>query len=591
MVDFMHRIRTLPASLGRGSAIGIFSLRVLAMTMTMALASAGDPCAAQIPSQAVKPPGDGKNLATEPTTNTLGVRFVEVPGTPVLFAQWETRVSDFATFVREAGYTWDFTANFPQSSDHPVVNVTMRDAMAYCNWLTKREQDAGAISNLQSYRLPTRKEWDAAVGLAAGRRDNAPSLELEKDKQRFPWGMEWPPPLQAGNLNFLEISGKDDGYTYTAPVGRFAPSAEGIYDLAGNVWEWTWDRDTQSESVGILRGGSWMYFRKECLLSSYQYEVPSTLRSSSVGFRCVFDDKRRVATFLAKAKERGDANKATASTGARREPMVTAEEVKKMRDEMNEKSKSGPQTVAGPKIPDPTTLTAARPGQPYTNLLGMKFLPVKGTPRVLVGVHEVRVQDYEAAMKSLGRSWNRKPAFTYTETHPMMNVTWQEAVKFCEWLTERDQKAGLIGPRARYRLPTDLEWSLAAGLTGEKGDTPQSRNLENREEYPWGKTEAPPPQSANLDSAKMTSGYQDSYSHTAPVGSFPPNALGFHDLAGNVAEWCEDAWPPVPGDRVIRGSSWLTSSADAMLSSARQHLGESSARPDTGFRVVLEFGS
>lgn len=583
----MNHIRALPTSLEQGSAAGLFSLRVL--VIAIALATAGNPCAAQVPSQEVRPSGDGKNPAPEPTINTLGVSFVEVPGTPVLLAQWETRVSDFAKFVRESGYTWDFTPNFPQSAEHPVVNVTMRDAMAYCNWLTQREQDAGVISKLQSYRLPTRKEWDAAVGLAAGRRDNAPTAELEKDKQRFPWGMDWPPPLEAGNLNFLEISGKNDGYTYTAPVGRFAPSAEGIYDLAGNVWEWTWDRDSQSESVGILRGGSWMYFRKECLLSSYQYEVPSTLRSSSVGFRCVFDDRRRAANFFAKAKELGEANKAAANTNARGESTVTAEEVKKMRDEIDEKSKAGRQTVTGPQIPDPTTLTAAKAGQPYTNLLGMKLLPLEGAPRILVGVDEVRVQDYEAAMKSLGRSWNRKPAFTYTETHPMMNVTWQEAVKFCEWLTERDRKGGLIGPNDRYRLPTDAEWSLAAGLTGEKGDTPQSRNLENREDYPWGKSEAPPPQSANLDSAKMTSGYQDNYSHTSPVGSFPPNALGLHDLAGNVAEWCEDAWPAVPGDRVIRGSSWLTSSADAMLSSARQHLGETSARPDTGFRVVLEF--
>jgi hypothetical protein len=333
-----------------------------------------------------------------------------------------------------------------------------------------------------------------------------------------------------------------------------------------------------------------MYFRKECLHSGYQYEAPSTLRSPSIGFRCVFDDRRRAAAFLAKARDAADVKKKTAAGGSTAGPStVSAEEVKKMRDELKSKSSAGSKSAAGSPLPDPSTLKPASPGQPHTNLLGMKLVPLEGAPQLLVGMHEARVQDYEAAMKALGSSWDRKPATVYAETHPIMNVTWQEAVRFCEWLSEQDRKAGLIGPGDRYRLPKDTEWSRAAGLAEEEGDTPESRHLKNREAYPWGKEEMPPSRSANLDSARMTNGYQDNFSHTAPVGSFAPNALGFHDLAGNVAEWCEDAWPSASAERVIRGSSWLTSSPEAMLTSARQHRPESSARPDTGFRVVLEF--
>ena len=123
-----------------------------------------------------------------PIKNSLGVPFIETAGTPVLIAAWETRVSDFAAFVRESGYVRDFKPHFPQSGDHPVVNVTMRDAMAYCNWLTKREQNAGKINELQSYRLPTGKEWDAAVGLASGRKPTPLAIELEEDKQKYPVG-------------------------------------------------------------------------------------------------------------------------------------------------------------------------------------------------------------------------------------------------------------------------------------------------------------------------------------------------------------------------------------------------------------------
>lgn len=516
--------------------------------------------------------------------SSLGVPFVEVPGTPVLFAVWETRVADYATFVRESGYTWEQKTHFPQSDDHPVVNVSMRDALAFCNWLTKREQDSGALNNVQSYRLPTRKEWDAVAGLASGRKADPLAIELEEDKQKFPWGREWPPSSLVGNLNFAEISNTDDGYIYTAPVGRFAPSAEGVHDLAGNVWEWTWDRETQSDSSGILRGGSWMYFRRECLLSSYLYEAPAFLRAPSIGFRCVMEDKRRSAVFLAKAREAGKDTVAKNRTAVASTSTVSPEAVQRMREEMDDKSREKGSGVA---LPDRSTLKSAEPGAAHTNSLGMILQPLGEGSTVLIGQHEVRVQDYEAAMTALQKTWARKPAFSYTGTHPIVNVTWREAVEFCDWLTTSERSAGLIGPQDRYRLPSDAEWSKAAGLVVETGDTPESRHLGDKAHFPWGSEPTPPSRSANLDTARMQ-GYQDNFSHTAPVGSFTPNALHLHDLAGNVAEWCGDLWSAGQDERVVRGSSWLTSLRDDMLTSARSHLPETAAKPELGFRVVLE---
>jgi formylglycine-generating enzyme required for sulfatase activity len=577
----MPCIRLFPASSQRVCRGRVFMAATLAMLVAWQIV----PTAL---GQVLTPDGKISPGAAPPQTgqmkNTLGVPFLETPGTPVLIAAWETRVSDFEAFVRESGYEWEFKPHFPQSGDHPVVNVTMRDAVAYCNWLTKREQDGGTINELQSYRLPTGKEWDAAVGLASGRKPTPLALELEEDKQRYPWGMDWPPSPQAGNLNFAEISGKDDGYTFTAPVGRFAPSPEGICDLAGNVWEWTWDRDSQSESVGTLRGGSWMYFRKECLLSGYHYDTPSTLRSPSIGFRCVFEDKRRSAVFLTKAREAEKGKQEDRSTVATA-PKMPDEEVQRMREEMRKKSE--PRPAAGPVLPDTATLKPAKAGETHMNTLGMVLRPLEGAAPALIGEHEVRVQDYEAGAKALGKPWDRRPTFTFADTHPIMNVTWKDAVQFCEWLTQRERAAGLIGPRDRYRLPTDLEWSRAAGLPDEKGDTPASRHLQDKTQYPWGTQSLPQSRTANLDSARM-SGFTDSFSHTAPVKSSPAEKTQLYDLAGNVAEWCEDAWAPGSGERVIRGSSWLTSANQDMLTSSRQHLSETLARPDVGFRVVLE---
>ncbi|HSI62473.1 MAG TPA: SUMF1/EgtB/PvdO family nonheme iron enzyme, partial [Candidatus Saccharimonadia bacterium] len=500
------------------------------------------------------------------------------------------RVSDFRQFVDDSGYSWNATPFFPQTASHPAVNVSLRDALAFCNWLTQREQASGALTKLQSYRLPTQREWDAAVGLATGRLPHPTPEDREKDQEAFPWGMEWPPPLRAGNFNSVELSGRDDGFPYTAPVGSFGSSPEGLADLAGNVWEWTWDQplggETSLQTSGVLRGGSWMYFRKECLLSAYQYKVPGDTRAPSIGFRYVLEDKPRTVAFLA-AMEKSNADVARQRRVELMEggQKVTAAEVEKMRQQMERRSTgTAPVAASGAvALPDPATLKPAQAGQPYLNPLGMSLRPLEEGGRNLIGEHEVRVQDYEAA----GQSWLDRPTFAINETHPIVNVSWEEANSFCEWLTAKDRASKLIPEGARYRLPSDMEWSRAAGLSVEGGDTPAARHLGNKTDYPWGREAVPPKQSANLDTARM-SGYQDIHTYTAPVGSFSPNSLHLYDLAGNVSEWCADAWPDIPNEKVVRGSSWLSFSPETLLTSARQHLPANAKKANVGFRVVLE---
>lgn len=462
--------------------------------------------------------------------------------------------------------------------------------MMFCAWLTQREQASGLLTRMQSYRLPTQREWDAAVGLAIGRSPQPTPQERERDTEAFPWGMEWPPPQGSGNFNSLEISGKNDGFSYTAPVGSFGTSPEGLADLAGNVWEWTWDQppggETNLQPSGALRGGSWMYFRKESLLSAYQYKVPGETRSPSIGFRYVLEDRPRMAAFLAQMEK----SKAEIARQRRSElmdgPQVTEDEVQKMREKMERRSADvlmpAPKSERVP-LPDVASLKPAQAGQPYTNTLGMSLRPLGAGGRVFIGEHEVRVQDYEAGSKP----WRNRPNFPVSEIHPVVNVSWEEANQFCEWLTGKDRAAKLIPEGARYRLPTDAEWSHAAGLEVDPGATPAERHLANKTDFPWGREAVPPKMSANLDTARM-SGYQDIYTYTAPVGSFSPNSLHVYDLAGNVSEWCSDEWPGASGEKVVRGSSWLSFSPDTLLSSARQHLPANAAKANVGFRVVLE---
>lgn len=514
-------------------------------------------------------------------TNSLGVKFVPVPGATVLFAVWETRVSDYEAFVRDATYAWSYKPHFNQSGDQPVVGVNLQDAVAFCNWLTNKERAAGAITSSQAYRLPTNDEWDAAINLMRARKAEATLDEKVQDERTYPWGTQWPPPAKAGNYAENEIPGYADGFPYTAPVGQFAPSKEGIYDLAGNVWEWAWDRQVQALPVGALRGGSWAYFRPECLTSAYRYEVPAELRAPTIGFRCVFEDKQRTASLLAAA----DAQKIEAARQRKAElsqSKVDPKELEAMRAKLL-------QPAAGPAGADPSKLKPAVKGSPFTNSLGMEFVPLGGRS-ILVSKYETRAQDYNMYIKAAAASWDRKPTFLTEETHPAVGVTWDNATAFCDWLTARDRELKLIPSGAKYRLPTDEEWSAMAGLPPESGADPQARALGNKVHFPWGNDVWPPPSlSVNIEGEKAEPVYRDSYSYTAPVGSFTPNQAGIHDLGGNASEWCEDAWPGGQAERVFRGGSWLSSERDSLLSSARFHLSKTGSRPDVGFRCVLEF--
>jgi formylglycine-generating enzyme required for sulfatase activity len=162
-------------------------------------------------------------------------------------------------------------ARFPGSQnpaakpDHPIVDVTWDQAKAYCEW------DAG--------RLPTEAEWEYA---ARG----------GKDGLKYPWGNDITP----DNANY---SGSK--WHGTSPVHTYPPNAWGLYDMAGNVWEWVADwydkdyyasspaddpRGPQSGALRVLRGGSFVDVAR-FLRASGRFRVAPGGRSLNIGFRCV----------------------------------------------------------------------------------------------------------------------------------------------------------------------------------------------------------------------------------------------------------------------------------------------------------------
>ncbi len=163
---------------------------------------------------------------------------------------------------------------------------------------------------------------------------------------------------------------------------------------------------------------------------------------------------------------------------------------------------------------------------------------------------ESRLPDSTAWDESVSRA-NWKTYFYGSERSdfPVVAVTWQDAKEFCEWEGKR--------------LPTEAEWEYAA-RAGRVGGV-----------YPWAGFSPRDPQGRYL--ANFNPGRQgqaaDGYAFTSPVGTYPPNRWGLHDVAGNVAEWVEDAYTPsysalsgldpVYEDseedrRVVRGGSWAS---------------------------------
>ena len=214
---------------------------------------------------------------------------------------------DTLTWIRDFTYSYNeplATRYFwhPGFDDYPVVGVTWKQAEAFCNWRTKIQSDFLSMKGepeLQAYRLPTEVEWEYA---ARG----------GKDFSMFPWGGYYTRDDDGVFLaNFKPLRGNyvEDGGIASMKVGSYDPNEYGLYDMAGNVAEWT---NTAFDEAGynyfgdlnatftynarpddppvmkrkVIRGGSWKDISSYIQVSTRNYEYQDTTKSY-VGFRCV----------------------------------------------------------------------------------------------------------------------------------------------------------------------------------------------------------------------------------------------------------------------------------------------------------------
>jgi len=175
------------------------------------------------------------------------------------------------------------------------------------------------------------------------------------------------------------------------------------------------------------------------------------------------------------------------------------------------------------------------------------------------------------------------------DDHPVVQVSWDDAVKYCRWLSNlpQERRAG-----RQYRLPTEAEWEYAcrAGTTSA---------------YSWGdeiRADAcnfADRRAAALRLAWADGAADDGHAGSSPVGAYPANAWGLRDMHGNVWQWCADRYgheyrddkavdptgPAFGSTRVLRGGSWYARAA-MCRSAARIAFDPDQRRPCFGLRVV-----
>jgi formylglycine-generating enzyme required for sulfatase activity len=186
----------------------------------------------------------------------------------------------------------------------------------------------------------------------------------------------------------------------------------------------------------------------------------------------------------------------------------------------------------------------------------------------------------------------KNPGWKQTDDHPVVNVSWNDAVQFCAWLSKKE--------RVTYRLPTEAEWEYAcrAGTTTRFHPGDEDRDLKGYANLADQSLKAK--LDAKVHAKKAFVDWDDKHPFTAPVGSYKPNAWGLYDVHGNVWEWCHDWYqkdyykdspkkdPSGPAfglTRVLRGGAWFDSPGNCRAAT-RTDLTPAGRGDSSGFRVV-----
>ena len=453
------------------------------------------------------PSVDEDAFYNEQPQHTLYLPDYYLAKTPVTNAQ-------YAAFVQATGHRqpehWTDGKPPRGKEDHPVVNVSWYDAMAYCRWL--------AEVTGKPYCLPSEAEWEKGARGSDGR--------------IYPWGNQW----DAERCNSWESSKRDTTPVWAYPQGV---SPYGLLDMAGNVWEWTrslWGENSTSLSfkypydpadgredldapgvvLRVWRGGAFFPYkrlvRERLVRCAFHFGDLPHCFYRFLGFRVTVVSsfplrvKRKQKPAVVKKPEpvRPPRHEPPHGTIPETVPLTVMERSQPFEPEMI-------LIPAGEFLmgSDPSVDKDARDNEQPQHTLYLPDYYLAETP--------VTNAQYAAFVQATGHRqsyhWESRKSPEGKEDHPVIYVSWYDAVAYCHWLAEVTGKP--------YRLPSEAEWEK--GARGNDGRI-----------YPWG----------NQWDAERCNSLEGRKRDTTPVDAYPQGAspYGLLDVAGNVWEWTRSLW-------------------------------------------------
>jgi formylglycine-generating enzyme required for sulfatase activity len=539
---------------------------------------------------------------------------------PFALGKYDVTRREYAAFVNETGHRSDSGCydngnpnapkrtgaswkdpGFNQTDNDPVICVRWDDAQAYVSWLNRKLQRSCSASGDAPYRLPSESEWEYAARAGS--------------TTRFWWGDD--ESTAAAHAWYKENSGGHTHQVGLKPANRF-----GLYDMAGNVWQWTQDCYTDTyaaapnngtaaevgnQCLRVDRGGSW-YYPAWLLRPATRERNLSDYRDKVMGFR--------VARNIAAQQQTSPEPPAPRDAQQLRQHSRERAQVPAPGTQFRDCCNGCPEMVM---LPQGSFVMGAAPGEEERENV-LEYFRGHSIPQHSVTIqHSFAIAKFDVARDEYaqfvaetnrpdpdscygpdesggesdkkGANWH-SPGFPQTGRDPVVCVNWDDAQAYAAWLSAKTGHA--------YRLPTESEWEYAAraGTTTARygSDRPAElcryinhADLDFSEQHPR--------------ESGVNRECRDGYAFTSPVGSFTPNQFGLYDMLGNVWQWTEDCWNDNYDGAPSDGSSWQNGNCGRrverggaysnipglVLSAVRGRYKSSGRDHSLGFRVARTF--